>query len=105
MKMVTALKNYENQKNQNYQSKFNNAKGCEEDDRNDGQDDPEEEETRFFLWITGDPRYAICIAPTILVDIQNVSHHWRKYNEINTQSEKKMAVTFLVAMMSNIIHI
>ena len=49
MKMVTALKNYENQKKQNYQSKFNNTKGCEEDNRNDGQDDPQEEETWFFL--------------------------------------------------------
>ena len=61
-----------------YQGKLNNTKGCEEDDRNDGQDDPQEEETRFFLW---------------------------KYKDINTQSEKKMAHTFLVAMMSNIIHI
>ena len=32
-----------------YQGKLNNTKGCEEDDRNDGQDDPQEEETRFFL--------------------------------------------------------
>ena len=32
-----------------YQGKFNNTKGCEEGDRNDGQDDPQEEETRFFL--------------------------------------------------------
>ena len=85
-----------------YQGKLNNTKGCEEDDRNDGQDDPEEEETRFFLWITGDPRYAICIAPTILVDIQNVSHHWRKYKDINTQNAKYIAVTFSVAMMSKV---
>lgn len=40
-----------------YQGKLNNTKGCEEDDRNDGQDDPQEEETRFFLWIVGDSRY------------------------------------------------
>ena len=32
-----------------YQGKLNNTKGCEEDDRNDGQDDPQEEEPRFFL--------------------------------------------------------
>ena len=36
-----------------YQGKLNNTKGCEEDDRNDGQDDPQEEETRFFLRIMG----------------------------------------------------
>ena len=88
--------------NEYYQGKLNNTKGCEEDDCDDGQDDPEEKETRFFLWITGESRYAICIAPTILVDIQNVSHHWRKYKDINTQNAKYIAVTFLVAMMSKV---
>ena len=64
-----------------YQGKLNNTKGCEEDDRNDGQDDPQEEETRFFLWITGDSRYAICIAPTIF--------YWIYTNTRNNTLENK----------------
>ena len=36
------------------------------------------------------------------VNMQNVSHHWRKYEDMNTQNEKYIAVTFLVAMMSKV---